>query len=305
MMQRDCSEYAIDIGKIVRDRSGKDIPRFLVRWMERFIHQDFINGFLTQGYEGTEFCRKCLEYLDVKIDVRGLENLDAATGDNTQALNMLDNGSAVSWLAGGAADRARLTFASNHPLGGVDGIALLGVISERTGKPVRLLVNDFLMNIKPIASLSVPVNKMGGQNRNLPAQVKAIYESDDDILVFPAGKCSRKMNGHIQDTAWSKSFVSQSVATGRWIVPVRFFGENSKRFYRVESIRERLGIRFNIGMMLLPDELYRARHKRFRIMFGKPISPSEMNGGLSPLHWAERIRDEVYRLDWDNKNIND
>ncbi len=279
-MQRDCSEYAIDIGKIVRERTGKDIPRFLVRWMERFIHQDFINGFLTQGYEGTEFCRKCLEYLDVKIDVRGLENLDAVC-------------------------TTRLTFASNHPLGGVDGIALLGVISERTGKPVRLLVNDFLMNIKPIASLSVPVNKMGGQNRNLPAQVKAIYESDDDILVFPAGKCSRKTNGHIQDTAWSKSFVSQSVATGRWIVPVRFFGENSKRFYRVESIREWLGIRFNIGMMLLPDELYRAKHKRFRIMFGRPFSPSEMDGGLSPLQWAERIRDEVYRLEWDSENINE
>ncbi len=275
-MQRHCSEYSIDIGKIVRERGGKDIPRFLVRWMERFIHQDFINDFLTQGYEGTEFCRKCLEYLDVKIDVKGLENLDAT-------------------------DRAKLTFASNHPLGGVDGIALLGVISERTGKPVRLLVNDFLMNIKPIASLSVPVNKMGGQSRDLPAQVKAIYESDDDILVFPAGKCSRKINGHIQDTAWSKSFVSQSIATGRWIVPIRFFGENSKRFYHVESIREWLGIKFNIGMMLLPDELYRARHKRFRIMFGKPLSPSEMDGELSPLQWADRIRNGVYRLEWDNK----
>ena len=275
-MQRHCSEYSIDIGKIVRERGGKDIPRFLVRWMERFIHQDFINDFLTQGYEGTEFCRKCLEYLDVKIDVKGLENLDAT-------------------------DRAKLTFASNHPLGGVDGIALLGVISERTGKPVRLLVNDFLMNIKPIASLSVPVNKMGGQSRDLPAQIKAIYESDDDILVFPAGKCSRKINGHIQDTAWSKSFVSQSIATGRWIVPIRFFGENSKRFYYVESIREWLGIKFNIGMMLLPDELYRARHKRFRLMFGKPLSPSEMDGELSPLQWADRIRNGVYRLEWDNK----
>ncbi len=275
-MQRRCSEYAIDIGKIVKERSGKNIPRFLVRWMERFIHQDFINGFLTQGYDGTEFCLKCLEYLDVKIDVKGLENLDVAGG-------------------------AKLTFASNHPLGGVDGIALLGVIGERTGKPVRLLVNDFLMNIKPIASLSVPVNKMGGQSRDLPTQVKAIYESDDDILVFPAGKCSRKINRHIQDTAWSKSFVSQSIATGRWIVPVRFFGENSKRFYRVESIRERLGIRFNIGMMLLPDELYRARHKRFRIMFGKPFTPSDLDGTLSSLQLADKIRNEVYRLDWDNK----
>ena len=284
LMQRCCSESAIDIGRIIKERTGKNIPRFLVQWMERFIHQDYINGFLTQGYEGAEFCRKCLEYLDVKIDVRGIENLDAI-------------------ISADPVHRAKLTFASNHPLGGVDSIALLGVISERTGKPSRLLVNDFLMNIKPIASLSVPVNKMGGQSRGLPAQVRAIYESDDDILIFPAGKCSRKIDGLVQDPAWSKSFVSQSIATGRWIVPVRFFGENSKRFYRVESIRERLGIKFNIGMMLLPDELYRARHKRFRIVFGKPFFPTDSDETLSPLQWAERIRNEVYHLNWDNDNI--
>ncbi len=282
-MQRCCSELAIDIGKIIKERTGKDIPRFLVRWIERFIHQDYINSFLTQGYEGTEFCQKCLEYLDVKIDVTGIENIDALIDKNENP-----------------ARRVKLTFASNHPLGGVDSIALLGVISEKTGKPVRLLVNDFLMNIKPIAALSVPVNKMGGQSRELPAKVRTIYESDDDILIFPAGKCSRKINGQIQDSAWSKSFVSQSIATGRWIVPVRFFGENSKRFYRMESIRERLGIKLNIGMMLLPDELYRARHKRFRIVFGKPFSPADSDKTLSPLQWAERIRNEVYHLDQDN-----
>jgi len=97
-------------------------------------------------------------------------------------------------------------------------------------------------------------------------------------LVFPAGKCSRKIGGHIQDTSWSKSFVRQSVATGRWIVPVRFFGENSKRFYQVESLRELLRIKFDIGMMLLPDELYRSRHKRFRVKFGKPISQRKWTG---------------------------
>lgn len=279
-------ESTIDIGRIIRERTGKNIPRFLVRLMERFIHQDFINRFLAQGYDGIEFCRKCLEYLDVKIDVKGLENIDAAIMDN-----------------GHSERKPRLTFASNHPLGGIDGVALLGIIGERTGKTARLLVNDFLMNIKPIASLSVPVNKTGGQSRDLPSQVKAIYESNDDILVFPAGKCSRKINGHIQDTAWSKSFVSQSVATDRLIVPVRFFGENSKRFYRVESVRERLGIKFNIGMMLLPDELYRARHKRFKVEFGKPISVSDMDGALSPRQLAARIRDIVYQLDWDGENI--
>lgn len=279
-MSNDSFESRIDIGKIISERTGKRIPRLLVRWMERFIHQDFINKFLAQGYDGMEFCHKCLEYLDIKIDVKGLGNLAAAS-------------------------KARLTFASNHPLGGVDGIALLGIIGEKTHKPPKLLVNDFLMNIRPIASLSVPVSKTGGQSRCLPAQVKAIYESEDDVLVFPAGKCSRRVNGHIQDTKWSKSFVSQSIATGRRIVPVRFLGENSKRFYRVESIREKLGIKFNIGMALLPDELYRARHKRFKVVFGRPVPPSELNGSLTPHQWAEKIREFVYNLDWQDNNGNE
>lgn len=136
-MSNDSFESRIDIGKIISERTGKRIPRLLVRWIERFIHQDFINKFLAQGYDGMEFCHKCLEYLDIKIDVKGLGNLAAA-------------------------GKARLTFASNHPLGGVDGIALLGIIGERTHKPPKLLVNDFLMNIRPIASLSVPVSKTGG-----------------------------------------------------------------------------------------------------------------------------------------------
>ena len=263
---------AIDLEKIVKSKvKDRKIPQFILNWGKRFIHQDFINAYLTQGYEGVEFCRRCLEYLDVKIEMEGLENMEV----------MKDH---------------RCTFASNHPLGGVDGIALIGLIGEHCDENIKLLVNDFLMNIKQIASVSVPVNKMGGQSRNLPAQMREMFEADSHLLIFPAGKCSRKIDGKIQDVAWGKSFVKMSVETDRWIVPVHFVGQNSKRFYRIDALCRKLGIKFNLSMMFLPDELYRAQHKTFKVIIGKPIPPTYFDSSKSALQWAQNVREIAYNL---------
>ncbi len=262
---------SIRVGEILEKKTGKHFPRFVVRWIEKFIHQDFINGFLEKGYEGVEFCTECIKYLDLKLDVSGLDTLEIPPG-------------------------ARLTYASNHPLGGADGIALIGLIGAAKQRPVKLLVNDFLMNIKGLASMCVPVNKLGGQSRNLPAMVKEIYEGDNDVLIFPSGKCSRLIDGKVQDPAWAKSFVKMSVESGRWIVPVHFIGQNSGKFYRVTSLFSSLGLKFNIGMALLPDELYKARHKSFRIVFGKPVPPTRFDSSKSYQQWAGTIREEAYNL---------
>lgn len=263
---------AIDLDRIVRAKAkNRRIPQFVLNWGKRFIHQDFINAYLTQGYDGVEFCTKCLEYLDVKIDVDGLENLEV----------MKDH---------------LCTFAPNHPLGGVDGIALIGLIGGHCDGNIRLLVNDFLMNIRSIASVSVGVNKLGGQSRNLPALMKEMYASPNNLLIFPAGKCSRKIDGKIQDVAWNKSFVKMSVDSDRWIVPVHFIGQNSKRFYRVDAIAKKLGIKFNIAMMFLPDELYRAQHSRYKVIFGKPLPPSYFDSSKTPLEWAQHVREMVYNM---------
>jgi putative hemolysin len=261
----------IDVAKIVSERSGKKIPGFLARLMERFIHQDYINGYLSQGYEGVEFCTECMKYQDIKLHVKGLEELEIPEG-------------------------ARLTYASNHPLGGADGIALIGVIGSTKNRPLKLMVNDFLMNIKGLASMCVPVNKLGGQSKSLSAQVDGIFESEADILMFPAGKCSRKIDGTIQDPEWRKTFITKSVATDRWIVPVHFIGQNSKRFYRVDSLCKTLGIKFNLPMLFLPDELYKAHGKEYEIIFGKPIPPSRFDSSKSALEWARTVREEVYNL---------
>ena len=261
----------IDVAKIVSERSGKKIPGFLARLMERFIHQDYINGYLSQGYEGVEFCTECMKYQEIKLHVKGLEELEIPEG-------------------------ARLTYASNHPLGGADGIALIGVIGSTKNRPLKLMVNDFLMNIKGLASMCVPVNKLGGQSKSLSAQVDGIFESEADILMFPAGKCSRKIDGTIQDPEWRKTFITKSVATDRWIVPVHFIGQNSKRFYRVDSLCKTLGIKFNLPMLFLPDELYKAHGKEYEIIFGKPIPPSRFDSSKSALEWARTVRGEVYNL---------
>ncbi|MBR4756000.1 MAG: glycerol acyltransferase [Bacteroidales bacterium] len=261
----------IDVAGIISRRTGKKIPRFLARLMEKFIHQDYINGYLSQGYEGVEFCTECMKYQEIKLKVKGLEGLEIPQG-------------------------ARLTYASNHPLGGADGIALIGVIGSTTKRPLKLMVNDFLMNIKGLAPMCVPVNKLGGQSKSLSGQVDGIFGSEADILMFPAGKCSRKIDGKIQDPEWRKTFITKSIATGRWIVPVHFIGQNSKRFYRVDRWCNALGIKFNLPMLFLPDELYKAHGKEYEIIFGKPIPPSRFDSSKSPLEWARTVREEVYNL---------
>lgn len=266
-------ELSIDLEKIISSRPGGDkIPRFLVNWMKKLIHQDFINGFLTEGYEGTEFCRECMKYLDVDVKVEGLENLDKVPQGSHYIL------------------------ASNHPLGGIDGVALLSVISQHSGGRVRLLVNDFLMAVKGLAPLCIPVNKMGRQSRSLAAKVSEIFHSENEIMIFPAGICSRKINGEIQDMPWKKTFVTYGRQSGRYIIPVHFYAENSPRFYRVANLCKKLKLKFNFAMLLLPDEMYRAQHKSFRMVIGEPLAPNFFDSSKSDLEWAQWLRSKAYSL---------
>lgn len=264
-------EGRLDLDRIVATKfEGKKIPRFVVNWLKRFIHQDWMNAYLSRGYEGAAFCDDVLEQLDIKIEVEGLERVPK--------------------------DGTRYTFASNHPLGGADGIALCGLISREFG-PVKMPVNDFLMYLKPLAPLCVPINKVGGQTRSLPQLLDEAFRSEDHLMIFPAGACSRRIGGRVQDLPWKKTFITKSVESGRSIVPVRFVGENSRRFYRADALfRKILKLKFNVAMLFLPDELYRAQHKTFRIILGTPLPPESFDSSRRPAEWAERVRELVYQL---------
>lgn len=260
----------LDLDKLVASKfNGKKLPRFVMNALKRFLHVDEINRCLVRGKVGVEFCTDVCEYLDLEIKVEGLENIPN--------------------------DGTLYTFASNHPLGGIDGVAISGLIGSRFGD-MRMLVNDFLMMLPGLRPLCVPINKVGSQSRNLPQMIAEAFASDKQLLIFPAGLCSRKIDGKIQDFEWTKTFITKSVASGRDIVPVRFFGQNSPRYYRVTKFFDMLKMKFNPAMLFLPDEMMRGRGGSYRIVFGEPIPYTTFDKSKTPAQWAQWVREQVYNI---------
>ena len=272
----EVTRQTIDIEKIVKDKMGKKakfVPAFLVGWLKRIVHQDQVNAFLWDSREkkGTEWLEECVRYLDMTLVVKGRENLPDPQ------------------------DGRLYTFVSNHPLGGEDGVALGAIIGRHYDSRFRYLVNDLLMNLPGLAPLCIPINKTGNQSRNFPAMVEAGFQSDNHMLMFPAGLCSRRKNGIIRDLPWKKTFISKSVQYQRDVVPIHFSGHNSNFFYRLANFSDRF-LPFNLAMVYLVDEMYKNVHKTFTITIGKPIPWQTFDKSKSPMEWAETVKDQVYSL---------
>ena len=273
----DSKVFTIDIDEIVRGKAGakaRFVPRFVLSWLKRIIHQDEVNEFiLSEGdKQGMPWLDDCMEYLGTTLNVKGLENLP----DDS--------------------DGRLFTFVSNHPLGGPDGVALGHLLGHRYNGRIKYLVNDLLMNLHGLAPFFVPINKTGKQSRNFPQLVEAVFNSPNHIIMFPAGLCSRRINGQIHDLPWQKTFITKSVETRRDIVPIRFNGRNSDFFYRIANVGKRLGLKFNIAMLYLVDELYKNRGKTFDVTIGKPIPYSTFDKSRKPQEWAAYVEDIVYKL---------
>lgn len=270
------TEKTIDIDVILKNKMGpkaKWVPGILVSWLKRIVHQDEVNAFLWESRDkkGTEWLEACVEYLRMTLKIEGKENLPDKN------------------------DGRLYTFVSNHPLGGEDGVALGAIIGRHYDSRFRYLVNDLLMNLPGLAPLCIPINKTGKQGRNFPAMVKAGFESDNHMLMYPAGICSRKRNGVIRDIPWSKTFITKSVEYQRDVVPIHFSGENSKFFYRLANFSDK-HLKFNLAMLFLVDEMYKNVGKTFEVKIGKPIPWQTFDKSKTPLEWAQFVQDKVYSL---------
>lgn len=271
------TEKTIDISDILRGKMGskaKFVPSPLVKWLKHIVHQDEVNKYLwdSRHLTGVEWLEDCMRYLDMTLEIVGKENLPDKD------------------------DGKLYTFVSNHPLGGEDGVALGAVIGRHYDGRFRYLVNDLLMNLPGLAPLCIPINKTGSQSRSFPAMVEAGFRSDNHMLMFPAGLCSRRINGEIRDLPWKKTFITKSVETHRDVVPIHFGGRNSDFFYTLANVCKALGIKFNIAMLFLVDEMYKNVHKSFRIAIGKPIRWQTFDKSRTPAQWAQYVQDEVYKL---------
>ena len=267
----------INIDKILVSKMGnkaKFVPRPFVSWLKRIIHQDEVNKYLWESrhLSGTEWLEECVRYLDMTVELVGEENLPKK-------------------------DDGRLyTFVSNHPLGGEDGVALGAIIGRHYDGKFRYLVNDLLMNLPGLAPVCIPINKTGNQSRNFPAMVEAGFKSDNHMLMFPAGICSRKRGDEIRDIAWKKTFIAKSVEYQRDVVPIHFGGQNSPFFYKLANFSDNYLKKVNLAMLFLVDEMYKNVHKTFRVAIGKPIPWQTFDKSKTATQWAQYVQDIVYKL---------
>ena len=268
-------DFLIDIDGVLRAKTKgnyRKIPSFFVRYLERVIRQDALNEIILRNKEkdGVEFMRALVDNeFCVKLEIVGEKNIP---------------------------DKGRFVFASNHPLGGLDGICLSAFLGEKYGGKIKYLVNDVLLYIKNLQSIFVPINKYGPQAKHSTELINKAYESDNQIITFPAGLCSRKTNGKICDLEWMKSFVAKSIEYERDIIPIYFDAKNSNFFYNFANIRKFLGLKFNIELIYLPGEMFKNKNQTFRIIFGQPISWKSLDKSKTHKEWAQQIKETVYVL---------
>lgn len=263
----------IDIKEVFAGKSpklAKALPGFVYRYINRILHVDFTNDFLKRNghLSGVDFVQQVVNEFNVTEHIHGLENVP---------------------------DSGQFIFVSNHPLGGFDGMLLMKYVDKKLGK-LKFISNDILMNIPNLRPMFIPVNKHGGNSREVAKIITDTYNSNVQILIFPSGLASRKIKGKIVDLDWKKHFISKAIKHKRDVIPIFVGGRNSNRFYRLAKIRKFLRIKWNLEMFFLPDETMRHKNSHVHIYFGKPIPYNTFDNSKTHKDWAFWVKNIVYQL---------
>ncbi len=273
MTQSELAPETIDIDTIFKKKNPglyKFLPGFVLNYIKRTIHQDEINEALNRFGDryGLDFIHSILEHMGIEYTVTGEDNIPR---------------------------QGRNIFVSNHPLGGLDGLIFMDIIGKYH-KNVKFIVNDLLLNLKNLEPVFIPVNKLGRQSITYARKIEDLYRSDNQILYFPAGLCSRKKGNKIEDLEWKKNFIKKAIEYKRDIVPVHFEGKNSAFFYRLANFRKMLGIQANVEMFYLPDEMFSQQNNNINVTIGKPIPWSHFDKSKTHAEWAGEVKRTVYSL---------
>lgn len=270
----------IDLRAIFKDKNpklAKWIPSFVYNYINKIVHIDEVNEIIEKygNLEGADFASAVVKHCNIQKKIIGLENIPK---------------------------EGRFIFAANHPLGGFDAMLLMSEVTLHLGGTFRFLANDILTAIKPLSSVFIPINKFGTKSKEAARLSQEAYDSDMQILIFPAGLNSRKINGKVQDTEWNKHFIQKAVQHERDIVLVHISGQNSNFFYNLSNIRRAIGIKWNLEMFYLADEFFRQRGKTFTLTFSQPIPYQSLDKSKTTKEWARKLRDKLFNLPLRSKN---
>ena len=268
----DKETLTIDIEKIIKEKLpklAKKLPRFVFNYLKKILHQDDINGLLVRadGVSGLPFVTETMKEFNTSVVAEGLDHIEKD---------------------------GRYIIAANHPIGGLDGIALIDTVGK-IRPDVITPVNDFLLFVPNLRPLFIPVNKLGSNADNIKI-FNETFAGDRTICYYPFGLCSRKQKGKIIDLEWKKTFITKAKTYHRDIIPTHISGRNSNFFYNLSNIRKKLGIKANIEMLFLVNEFYKQKNKTLTITFGKPIPWQTFDERYTDSQWAMKLRNFSYNL---------
>lgn len=263
----------IDIDKVIKNsKSGfmRSLPGFAVNIMKKLIHQDEMNATILKNNDksGMDFVNAVLEDWKVRVIIHNKENLP---------------------------ETGRFVFVANHPVGAMDALSFLSMI-HRFYPNVVSPSNELFGYIPQLRSLIVGVNVFGKNTKDTAEKLTTLFDSDSQVMIFPAGEVSRRKKGVISDPDWQKTFITKAVKHNRDIIPVYIKGRNSNLFYFVANFRKLLGIKMYIETALLPREMMLQRNSDVELTIGKPISWKSFTSEKTHSEWASYVKEKVYSI---------
>ncbi len=265
----------VDVKSAIKKSKSKfqrNLPDFVIKRIARIIREDELNA-IHQKYkdlQGMDYVKALMfDEFKLKVNITGEENIDR---------------------------NKKYVYVANHPLGAMDALSFLYLIDKLHGKVISPS-NELFEYIPNLHPLIVGVNVFGYNTKAKARAVNAAFETDAQIMIFPAGEVSRKINGKIIDPEWQKTFVTKAVQYQRDIVPVHISGQNSKKFYRLANWRKNLGIKTYLETTLLPQEMLKQYNYELTLTIGKPVKYTEITESkLSHKEWAQKVKQIVYSL---------
>lgn len=253
----------------------RTISRFIISFLEKVLFVPRINRFLSEHGDktGIEFIEELFDELDISYKLSSKDREKIPT-------------------------EGRLIVVSNHPLGGLDGLILLKLISE-VRPDVKVIANDVLMNIKNLSDFFLPFDLFSKKDlKKNYALVSEAIKKENAIIIFPAGEVARlKING-VKDKKWNKGAVYFAEKYQAPVLPIYFDGRNSVLFYLTSIISKKL------SMFLLPNELFNKKGKTFNIIIGNLISPNAFNTRYQRIdHLTKSLKKHLYLIAKNKKGI--
>jgi len=309
------TEHLINVEAVIASKNPrllKIIPGFILSWLKRIVHQDEVNGYIWRNRDksGLPFVNAILKEFGVKVEAFDARKVASSPGP---ACTSFPDPSPITHLPSLIPATGRYIVASNHPLGGLDGMALMQELGKfRTD--IVFPVNDLLMFVPGLRPLFIPINKHGRNTENARL-IDETFASDKMILYFPAGLVSRKQRVSrlaksdpsvlqtnpgsryiIRDLEWKTTFIKKAKKYQRDIIPVYVAGRNSDWFYNLSNWRKRLGIKTNIEMLYLVDEMALQLGKTITLKIGDIIPYTTFDKSKTEAQWAEWVKAKVYEM---------